>query len=141
MAQLCIALVPVFWIKVLAYMVLGFSQMKSSLCYVYIFEMLHSRDKAFSCSCINFYDALTPAIAGMFFLFIELDVYPLYAITVTTSTLAYLFVMVLNLETPMWLLLNGKTGEAIKVLNFIAWFNGVEHRVPEDTIFIEVEQD
>ena len=81
--------------------------MKSSLCYVYLFELLHSRDKAFACSSINFLDALTPAIAGAFFLFIDLDVYPLYMFTVTLSTLAYLTVMFINMETPMWLLLNG----------------------------------
>ena len=100
--------------------------MKSSLCYVYLFEFIHSRDKAFACSCVNILDALTPAIAGTFFLLIDLDVFPLYVIIVTTSTTAYLMIMILNLETPMWLLHNGKTQEAINVLNYIAWFNGVE---------------
>ena len=81
--------------------------MKSTICYVYLFELLHSSDKAFACSCINTLDALTPAIAGFFFLFIELDVYPLYVISITTATVAYLVVMLVNMETPMWLLLNG----------------------------------
>ena len=81
--------------------------MKSTICYVYLFELLHSKDKAFACSCINTLDALTPAIAGLFFLFVELDVYPLYVISITTATIAYLTIMLVNMETPMWLLLNG----------------------------------
>ena len=104
-SQLIITFVPVYWIKMIGFIIFGFSQMKSSLCYVYLFEFLHSKDKSFSCSCVNFLDALTPAFAGVFFLFIEVDVYPLYAMTVTMSTLAYLAVIALNLETPMWLLL------------------------------------
>ena len=137
LAQIIITLVPVFWFKLIAYLVFGFSQMKSSLCYVYLFEFVHSRDKSFACSCINILDALTPAIAGIWFLLIDLDVYPLYIGIVFVCFLAYLTILLLNLETPMWLLHNGKTKEAIDVLNYIAWFNGVDYRVPPDAYFIE----
>ena len=93
---------------------------------------MHSRDKPFACSCINSLDALTPAIAGVFFLFVELDVTLLYVIIVSISCVAYLSILILNLETPMWLLHNGKTKEAIAVLNYMSWFNGSEYRIPED---------
>ena len=137
LAQIVVTLVPVYWFKLVAYLVFGFTQMKSSLSYVYLFEFVHSRDKSFACSCINILDALSPAIAGGFFLFIALDVYPLYIGTVISSATAYLIILFFNLETPMWLLHNGKTKEAISVLNYIAWFNGVEYRVPNDAAFIE----
>ena len=114
--------------------------MKSSLCYVYLFELLHSKDKAFACSCINALDALTPAIAGLFFMFIELDVFPLYVLTITGSTIAFLTVIFANMETPMWLLLNGQSAKAIRMFNRIAWFNGVDYRIPDDTEFIEAKQ-
>ena len=64
----------------------------------------------------------------------------MYVATVTISTMAYLTIMLINLETPMWLLLNGRKSEAIEILNRIAKFNGVDYRVPENTTFIEVEQ-
>ena len=106
--------------------------MKSTLSYVYLFEFSHSRDKPFGCSCINSMDALTTAIAGTFFLSVDLDVYPLYVTIGIMNIVAYLTILVLNLETPMWLLHNGKTKEAIDVLNYVAWFNGAENRIPED---------
>ena len=139
LAQILTILTPVYWLKLTGYIVLGFSQLKSTLSYVYLFEFMHSRDKPFACSCINAMDALTPAIAGAFFLFVDLDVFPLYVTVVSISTVAYLTIMILNLETPMWLLHNGKTKEAISVFNYIAWFNGVEHRVPEEAQFIEAK--
>ena len=40
-------------------------------------------------------------------------------------------------ESPRWHLVNGRTPEAIKVLNKIAQMNGVEERIPEDAIFVE----
>ena len=37
--------------------------------------------------------------------------------------------------------MHGKIEEAIKVLNYIAWFNGVAHRVEPGTKFIEAEEE
>ena len=121
-AQLMILILPSFWFKMIGYILLGFSFIKSSLCYVYLFEFVHSRDKAFACSFINFLDALSPAIAGLFFLFVDLDIYPLYYITVLIHFSAYITVMYLNLETPKWLLHHGNNKEAIRILNYIGKF-------------------
>lgn len=33
-------------------------------------------------------------------------------------------------ESPRWLFSNQKDEEGIKVMNFIAWFNGSEKRIP-----------
>ena len=49
------------------------------------------------------------------------------------TTLAYLVIILLHLESPKWLLLQGKKKEAIDVLNYVAWFNGVDYRLPKDT--------
>ena len=54
-----------------------------------------------------------------------------------SSVVALLIVLIFNLETPRWLLHNGRTREAIETLNYIAWFNGVSERIPEDSVFIE----
>ena len=50
---------------------------------------------------------------------------------------ALIILIGLRIETPRWLLLNGRRAEAISMLNFIAWFNGVKDRLPADTQFIE----
>ena len=36
---------------------------------------------------------------------------------------------------------NGRTKEAIDTLNYIAWFNGVEGRIPEDSVFLEADSE
>ena len=43
-------------------------------------------------------------------------------------------------ESPRWLLLRKRDKEAIKIFNYIAWFNGADMRVPEDAIFDIVGQ-
>ena len=58
--------------------------------------------------------------------------------TVFVGTLSYITVIILNLETPKWLLYQGRTKDAIRILNYIAWFNGVDYRVPKNTCFVEV---
>ena len=40
-------------------------------------------------------------------------------------------------ESPKWLLLQGKTKEAIDVLNYIAWFNRSKNRIPTNAKFVE----
>lgn len=40
-------------------------------------------------------------------------------------------------DSPKWLLLQGRTKEAIDALNYIAWFNRSPNRISPDTMFIE----
>ena len=132
-SQLIVTFVPFYWGKMIGFVLFGLSSLKNSLSYVYLFEFMHSKDKSFACSAINFADVSGAAIAGTFWLFVKKDWFPLYVGIVAVSGLAYLYIMVLNLESPKWLLLQGRTKEAIAVLNYIAWFNGVDNRISMDT--------
>ena len=98
---------------------------------------MHSRDKSFASSCINFVDVAGSAVAGCFWIFIERDWHPLYVGTVSVTMMGYFFVLYVSAESPRWLLLHGRAREAVNVLNYIAWFNGVERRVSWDVTFIE----
>ena len=53
------------------------------------------------------------------------------------GAVALMTVVIAMPESPRWLLLNGKTKEAIANLNYIAWFNGSSERIPENAEFIE----
>ena len=99
------------------FMLLGFTSLKNGLSYVYLFDFMHSKDKSFACSCINFADVSGSAIAGCFFLFIKRDWFPLYVGTIVVTTAAYLLILIMNVESPKWLLHQGRKGEAILVLN------------------------
>ena len=140
-SQLIVLFVPSYWGKLFGFLLFGLTSTKNSLSYVYLFEFMHSRDKSFACSCINFADVAGSAVAGCFWLFVERDWFPLFFGTVAVSALAYTVVLIVSLESPKWLLMRGRTDEAIKVLNYIAWFNGVEHRVEPGTKFIEAQEE
>lgn len=70
-STLTILLIPYYYAKMIAYGLFGLSMIKFPLAMVSACEFVHSRDKAFVCSVLNYYDALTPAIAGLFFLFVK----------------------------------------------------------------------
>ena len=72
------------------------------------------------------WDGLSPMWAGLFFLLVEKDIYYHFGIIVIIQFLSFILLICLNLETPRWLLLNGRREDAIKTLNFIAWFNGAD---------------
>ena len=40
-------------------------------------------------------------------------------------------------DSPRWLLITDKEKKGIDAINFIAWFNGSDYKVPEDATFQE----
>jgi hypothetical protein len=56
------------------------------------------------------------------------------------GTLGCISFMLFVPESPRWLLLRKRNKEAIKVFNYIAWFNRSPMRVPDDAIFDVVGQ-
>ena len=83
------------------------------------------------------WDALTPMWACLFFIFVQPDAYYHFGLIVAMKFAALIILLGLQIETPRWLLMNGRKEEAIRMLNFIAWFNGVDERLHADTKFIE----
>ena len=109
-SQLVILFVPSYWAKVFGFFLFGFTSTKTSLSYVYLNEFMHSRDKSFASSCINFVDVAGSAVAGCFWLFVERDWHSLYVGIVSITTMGYIFVLYVSAESPRWLLLQGRTG-------------------------------
>jgi len=58
-------------------------------------------------------------------------------VALLVGTAALVLTVIAMPESPRWLLLNGKKEQAIKNLNYIAWFNGTKHRIPETAQFVE----
>ena len=82
-------------------------------------------------------DAASPLISGAFFKFFEADEAHLLKMHfICGFTGCVLFALFIP-ESPRWLFLQKGTNsqEAIKALNYIAWFNGSPKRVPSDATF------
>lgn len=136
-AQLTLLLAPLYWVRLPAMALLGSMMIKNSLAYIWGFEITHSTHKSFASSVINLVDFSNAAVAGIFFLYVDRDWYPLYSTWVGMSVAAYLALLLFCVESPKWLLMQGNTRGAIKSLNYIAWFNGSAYRVPDGTTFVE----
>ena len=85
---------------------------------------------------INVVDALPTVITGLFYLFVVPDWFPIYTFNVAISFSAF-FLAFICPESPRWLLYSGRTDDAIKALNKLAWLNGKDKScyIPEDAKF------
>ena len=75
------------------------------------------------------------ACVCFYFLFISRDWFPLMMTMTVLGTIALLVLVFVLPESPAYLISKGKTGEAIEALNFIGRVNGVNSRIPRDTVF------
>ena len=116
---------------------LGMTMVKNSLCYVWLFEYMAKENKSSACSFINFVDWMQPLIACWFFMKINADWYPFFMGYTIIGIVSFLLITFLCPESPKWLLLQGKTKEAINVLNKIAMFNRSKERISPNTKFVE----
>ena len=107
------------------------------MCYAWLFELVNHRHKSWTNTCLNLLNFMTIMFAGIYFLFISKDWAPLFYTLYFFAIVSNLIVAIVCPESPMWLLLQGKRQEAIKVLNYMAWFNGSKNRIADDTEFVE----
>ena len=92
--------------------------------------------KALAFTVINLVDAIPVAVTCLYFWFISKDWYTLNFYQLLLCYAAFLGVFICP-ESPRWLLVNGKSAEAIKVLNWMAKINGNPQSIPEDAQFVE----
>ena len=110
---------------------------KNSLCFAWAFEFMLKGHKSTVCSMLNLFGYMITINCGLYFLFISRDWRPLLMTLFYISLTGYVLVTLICPESPKWLLFNGRSAEAIKSLNYIAWFNRSPNRIAEDTIFVE----
>ena len=120
----------------LAFFGMGLSQIKNSVSYVWASECVPLPQKSLSFTIINLIDALPMAVLCLYFLFISKDWYYINFYVTLTGYVALMFAFICP-ESPRWLLVNGKSKEAIKVLNYMSKFNGNLERIPNNTQFVE----
>jgi len=126
-----------YWVRTACFGGIGLFQIKNSVSYVWLFECVYSKQKPLACTCINSFDALPMLVTCIYFAFISKHWFPLELVALLVGTAALIIVVFAMPESPRWLLLNGKTKEAIKNLNYIAWFNSSTQRIPENAQFVE----
>ena len=110
------------------------------LSYTHMFELIPKEHKQFCATFINTIDTFSLSCHGFYYMLVEPNavqyVQLLYFIG-TFSTIIYLLIIP---ESPRWLLQNGKDQRGIKVMNYIAWFNRSDKRIPSSAKFDLLEE-
>ena len=130
-------LVPNYWVRMFSFAVMGFMQLKNSVCYTWLFSLVHSNHKQAVCSFLNAFDTLTLFVTCVYFIFISKEWFYLYLFMTVLGTVSFIVIFWIMPEAPRWLLINGKQEEAISTFNSIARFNRSSSRISPQSVFIE----
>ena len=138
-AQTVIIMVPTFLMRTLMFWVLGLTQLKVGVSYVWLSESVGFPYKSTAFTMINIFDGMTMAIVCIYYMTVSRNWLWLCLFFTIISYIAS-FTILLCPESPRWHLVNGRTSEAIKALNHIAEMNGrfkEDQRIPDGAIFVE----
>lgn len=133
-AQFTILFIPNYYVRLVAFLVMGLCQLKNSISYMWLFGLIERKHNSICCGIMNCWDCLALTTITLYFMFVSKDWFPLmFAITVL-GTASHLFMMIYAPESPKWLLSKGRHNECIQAINRIALFNR-QKVIPEDTEF------
>ena len=129
------------------FFLMGLSQLKVGVAYVWFSECVGFQYKSTAFTLINIVDGMTIANVCLYYKYISVDWFWLCLVFCLLSYAATLTILICP-ESPRWLIVNGRSEEAIHALNTIAEMNGIEEeadkndirksgRIPSDAKFIE----
>jgi MFS family permease len=121
----------------LGFFLIGFFHLKISLSYTYAAELVPESSKQIVLTLISAYDACSLLIACCIMKYYKPSEHLVMQLHFGLGLIALILFSLVIPESPKWLFMKFGTNcqEAINILNYIAWFNGSELRVPEDAIF------
>jgi hypothetical protein len=129
--------VPNYWVRLFMFVLMGLAQLKTNVCYSWLFSLVHSSNKASVCSFLNAFDTITLAVSCFYFQFISREWYGLYLTMTIIGTISYFILVLVIPESPRWLLVQGREQDAIKAFNTIAKLNFSKNRIPLQAQFAE----
>lgn len=137
LAQALVIFVPTFTARATGLFLMGAMAAKNGLAYTWAFEIVQNAYKPCANSTVNMLEFMCFIITGIYFLFISRDWKPLVYMFFILHIFGYLLVSVVCVESPKWLLLQGRRRDAIESLNFIARMNRSPARISLTTKFVE----
>jgi MFS family permease len=136
LAQFLVILVPNYYTRIIGYCMLGVSQLKNGISYVWMFENVENRLKSTACGVMNGVDAGTLGVMCIYFMY-----YPNYKylqiIMSTLCAISYIILISVMPESAKWHLIKGNMEGALESFDTIAKLNGSKCRIPRDSTFAE----
>ena len=136
LSQAVMLVVKNFYIRSLMFFIMGLTQVKIGVSYVWLSECVGNSYKSTAFTIINVFEGLTLAVVGIYYLFISRSWYWLCLFMLAVSVLATALIPLCP-ESPRWYLTSGKRKEAIKELNWISRLNGSSNVIANEVIFVE----
>lgn len=135
-SQTVMIFVPNYWVRFAMFGLSGLSQIKNSVSYVWLSECTSKPYKSRAFTTINVFDALPMVITCLYFQYVSKNWVHLSLFFCGLSYLALVFSFICP-ESPRWLLIKGRSAEAIAELNKIGRMNRSTERIPANAIFVE----
>jgi hypothetical protein len=136
MAQLMIIFVPNYYVRMAGYTLMGMSQLKNGVSYVWLFESVETKHKSTVCGIMNCVDAATIGVLCFYFMH-NPNWFPIEMAMTTLSCTCCLIVMIFMPESPKWCLIKGDRDGALKSFDTIARLNGSKNLIPRHANFVE----
>mmetsp|Transcript_24412 Transcript_24412/g.17166 ORF Transcript_24412/g.17166 Transcript_24412/m.17166 type:complete len:143 (+) Transcript_24412:91-519(+) len=96
-----------YYTKSCAFFLMGFFHIKTSLSFVYLFELSPQKNKMLACSFVNLIDALPLVLGCIYFKYISTNVNNLLIVMSSLHLLAVTIITLAFPESPKWLLITG----------------------------------
>ena len=119
-----------------SYLFQGFLHVKIMLSYTFMLELTDDKNKVFCSTFLNLGDIFVNFSAqGLYYYYIDKNVIEYNRITYSIFSICIILFLILIPESPRWLFLVDRHDDAINALNYIAWFNRSNKRIPHDAQF------
>ena len=135
-AQTLILLSNSMFVRTICFGLMGLATLKNSVSYVWLTECVPESRKPAAFCFVSVFDAVPMAVFCFYISYIDKSWQSINLIMVALGYIALLLAFVCP-ESPRWHLVNGRTKEAIDILNYISEFNKKTERIPENARFIE----
>jgi hypothetical protein len=136
LAQLIIIFVPNLHARQFGFGLLGLSQLKNGVSYVWMFEGVESNIKSTVCGIMNTFDTITLAIMSVYFMY-EPNWFYLQLTMTSLCALSYVILMTVMPESAKWCLIQGNMEGALASFDTMAKINRSKTRLPKESVFIE----
>ena len=103
--QWIILLVPNYWVRLIAFTLMGLCQLKISCSYTWLYELVPPQKKSHVSSFMNSYDCATVLVVCFYILYVSKYWLFLYIFMTLLGTLCYGVIIMLVPESPRWLLI------------------------------------
>jgi hypothetical protein len=112
-----IIFVPNYYVRLVAFTLMGVCQLKNSVSYVWMFDLLETRHKSIACGILNAFDNMTLGLTAVYYMFISRNWIYLQFFMSSVAFLCTLAVLIFVPESPKWHLIKGRKDEAIVNFN------------------------